>query len=317
MCGRSVGGNHPIVQHLYAGSSAAYARQADTRETPCKNASQKAETSAEASRHEDAAFTFVDLFAGIGGFHAALGALGGECVYAVEKDPRRLPSTSATGGCRPSATSSRTPRTRWRVPPHDVLAAGFPCQPFSKSGFQRGMDEARGTLFWNICRDPRGAPAQRWSCWRTCATSPGPATRTSGTSSSGRCATSATGCRRSRSCSRRTCSRPSAAGDRRCASGSSSSAPTWVSRAHARRRRPAVAACAGRRLGPRRTGTSRSTCRSSPTTSSRTALRLRLTPAETTGSRPGTTSSSRCASAAWTSFPGFPVWVDAFVHEET
>lgn len=96
-------------------------------------------------------FTFVDLFAGIGGFHAALGALGGRCVYAVEKDP---------DAAAVYQTNWRTPALgdivadtegRMEVPDHDVLAAGFPCQPFSKSGFQRGMDEARGTLFWNIC----------------------------------------------------------------------------------------------------------------------------------------------------------------------
>ncbi|GAA3705041.1 hypothetical protein GCM10022204_23120 [Microlunatus aurantiacus] len=42
------------------------------------------------------------------------------------------------------------------VPPTDVLAAGFPCQPFFKSGFQHGMSETRGTLFWNICRVLQG-----------------------------------------------------------------------------------------------------------------------------------------------------------------
>ena len=94
---------------------------------------------------------FVDLFAGIGGFHAALSALGGHCVYAVEKDPdaaaiyERNWKMSAHGDIVDDTVGTM------KVPPHDVLAAGFPCQPFSKSGFQRGMDEARGTLFWNIC----------------------------------------------------------------------------------------------------------------------------------------------------------------------
>lgn len=97
------------------------------------------------------AFTFVDLFAGIGGFHAALSAFGGECVYAVENDPAA--AAVYERNWRMPALGDITEDTdgQMRVPPHDVLAAGFPCQPFSKSGFQRGMEEARGTLFWNIC----------------------------------------------------------------------------------------------------------------------------------------------------------------------
>lgn len=96
-------------------------------------------------------FTFVDLFAGVGGFHAALGALGGKCVYAVEKDPEA--AAVYERNWRMSALGDIVEDTEgvMRVPDHDVLVAGFPCQPFSKSGRQRGMDEARGTLFWNIC----------------------------------------------------------------------------------------------------------------------------------------------------------------------
>ncbi|MBA3430469.1 MAG: DNA cytosine methyltransferase [Actinobacteria bacterium] len=100
-----------------------------------------------------APFRFVDLFAGVGGFHAALSALGGQCVYAVEKDPLAAAVYNRNWKPQRSSLGDIVDDTegRMRVPKHDVLAAGFPCQPFSKSGYQRGMDEARGTLFWNIC----------------------------------------------------------------------------------------------------------------------------------------------------------------------
>ena len=96
-------------------------------------------------------FTFVDLFAGIGGFHAALEAAGGECVYACEVDKSAAAVYQRNWGLDPLA-DIRADATDdvMRVPEHDVLVAGFPCQPFSKSGAQRGMDETRGTLYWNI-----------------------------------------------------------------------------------------------------------------------------------------------------------------------
>jgi len=98
-------------------------------------------------------FTFVDLFAGIGGFHAALSAFGGECVYAVESDPSAAAIYEQNWGMNPLGDIQLdASENRVTIPPHDVLAAGFPCQPFSKSGAQRGMDETRGTLYWNLLR---------------------------------------------------------------------------------------------------------------------------------------------------------------------
>jgi len=103
-------------------------------------------------------FTFVDLFAGIGGFHAALSPLGGQCVFASEIDNVSAHVYSSNwlgeeekhllhGDIRPLTETKRV-----HVPNHDVLTAGFPCQPFSKSGNQLGVNEARGTLFFNILK---------------------------------------------------------------------------------------------------------------------------------------------------------------------
>lgn len=104
-------------------------------------------------RSSSPAFTFIDLFAGVGGFHAAMKAFGGECVYAVEIDPQAARVYEANWGHNPLGDITLDADDDlgiMNVPPHDVLCAGFPCQPFSKSGAQRGMDETRGTLFFNI-----------------------------------------------------------------------------------------------------------------------------------------------------------------------
>lgn len=98
-------------------------------------------------------FKYVDLFAGIGGFHAALGALGGECVYASEIDDHAAKIYQRNWGIKPEGDITLAANEdTMEVPEHDVLVGGFPCQPFSKSGKQLGMDESRGTLFWNIAK---------------------------------------------------------------------------------------------------------------------------------------------------------------------
>jgi len=95
----------------------------------------------------------VDLFSGIGGFHAVASALGVDVVYACDSDPNCRIVYEENWGLRPSSDiRDEVSDTHNLVPRHDILFAGFPCQPFSKSGAQKGMEEARGTLFFNIAQ---------------------------------------------------------------------------------------------------------------------------------------------------------------------
>ncbi len=111
--------------------------------------------------HTSPRFTFIDLFAGIGGFHIAMESLGGKCVFASEKDiharktyehnfretaPYLFENNLFNDDIRKITPSD--------IPDFDVLCAGFPCQPFSQAGQKRGFQDThkseRGNLFFNI-----------------------------------------------------------------------------------------------------------------------------------------------------------------------
>jgi DNA (cytosine-5)-methyltransferase 1 len=97
---------------------------------------------------------FIDLFAGLGGFHKALHDLGHECVYASEIDPVLQLTYKQNWGLTPVGDIRKIVETDIdSIPPHDILCAGFPCQPFSKAGKQLGRnDTERGTLFDEIVK---------------------------------------------------------------------------------------------------------------------------------------------------------------------
>lgn len=120
-------------------------------------------TSARPSKQDDPrpAFTYVDLFAGIGGFHAMLDHAGGRCVYVSEIDEEARqtysrnwidPLPSARPTVNTDITLDAPDDGPVDVPDHDVLAAGFPLQPFASPGSRRLTDDGTGKLFWNIAR---------------------------------------------------------------------------------------------------------------------------------------------------------------------
>lgn len=96
-------------------------------------------------------FTFIDLFAGIGGFRIALQNLGGKCVYSSEFDAKAQETYLANFGEMPFGDITKE-STKSYIPEHfDILCGGFPCQAFSLAGRRLGFnDETRGTLFFEI-----------------------------------------------------------------------------------------------------------------------------------------------------------------------
>lgn len=108
-------------------------------------------------------FTFIDLFAGIGGFHTAMHSVGGKCVFASEWDKYARVSYEANyKDIEPTLfikdkndnylyfNEDITKANPANIPVFDVCCGGFPCQPFSVAGLRRGFEDTRGTLFFNI-----------------------------------------------------------------------------------------------------------------------------------------------------------------------
>ena len=104
-------------------------------------------------------FTFIDLFAGIGGMRIAFGRAGGQCVYSSEWNKYSQQTYFANFGDQPEGDITQVDAAN--IPDHDILVAGFPCQPFSIAGVSKKNsmgratgfeDKTQGTLFFDVCR---------------------------------------------------------------------------------------------------------------------------------------------------------------------
>ncbi|HLR17488.1 MAG TPA: DNA cytosine methyltransferase [Alcanivoracaceae bacterium] len=93
-------------------------------------------------------FSFIDLFAGIGGLRIPFDELGGRCVFSSEIDRFAKQTYHANFGEEPHGDITEINVAS--IPKFDLLLAGFPCQPFSQAGLQRGFEDTRGTLFFYI-----------------------------------------------------------------------------------------------------------------------------------------------------------------------
>ncbi len=111
------------------------------------------------SDHKTASFKFIDLFAGIGGMRIAFEKNGGDCVYSNEWNKYCQQTYFANFGEQPDGDITKVDARI--IPDHDILVAGFPCQPFSIAGVSKKQslgratgfeDKTQGTLFFDVCR---------------------------------------------------------------------------------------------------------------------------------------------------------------------
>lgn len=99
---------------------------------------------------ENSRFTQIDLFAGIGGIRLGFQRHGGRTVFSSEWDKFAQKTYRINYGEMPAGDITEIDEKD--IPKHDILLAGFPCQPFSQAGLKKGFEDARGTLFFNIAK---------------------------------------------------------------------------------------------------------------------------------------------------------------------
>lgn len=102
------------------------------------------------NKQSDYSFKFIDLFSGLGGFRIAMEEIGGKCVFSSEIDKYAVETYKNNFGSEPNGDITEI--CAEDIPAHDILCAGFPCQPFSIAGKRLGFDDTRGTLFFDILR---------------------------------------------------------------------------------------------------------------------------------------------------------------------
>ena len=117
------------------------------------------QTQKKGKKNERADFSFIDLFAGIGGMRLAYEGVGGHCVYSNEWNKYSQQTYFANFGEQPDGDITKV--NEFEIPDHDILVAGFPCQPFSIAGVSKKQslgratgfeDKTQGTLFFDVCR---------------------------------------------------------------------------------------------------------------------------------------------------------------------